>query len=64
MGLAVREITRKLDALASAQGVFLTLSAWGVVEATTLDGKPLSRSSLVAKISEAHWNLLKGETSQ
>ena len=44
-------------------GAFLTVSTIGVVEATTLDGKSLRRSSLVAQIAAQYRQLVQRETS-
>lgn len=48
------------DDLRTAEGVFLTLSSWGVVEVTALDGVPLRRSARVEEIRRAYLGLLLG----
>jgi aminodeoxychorismate lyase len=53
---AERQITP--DNLRRAQGVFVTLSSFGVVAAATLDGVALNQSPLVAKLSDAYTELL------
>ena len=50
--------TRPID-LRKADGVFLTMTSWGVVEMATLDNHKLRQSPLVKKIWSAYWNLLK-----
>ena len=44
--------------LLQAQGVFVSLSTLGVVEAASLDGNPLKVSPLTGRICEAYWKLL------
>lgn len=72
--LAVLEICRKLNLpakemsprpkeLLSAQGVFLAMSSWGIVEAVALDGWKLRRAACVKKIQGAYENLLRAETA-
>lgn len=45
-GLDVRQTTIRPEALERADGVFMTLSTFGVVEVASLDGKELPRSPL------------------
>lgn len=54
LGLTVREAAARPDELRRAEGVFLTLSTLGVVEAVVLDGVELARSPLVEIIRAAH----------
>lgn len=61
LALTVRETTATLDALRRAEGVFLTLSSFGVVAAAELDGRPLPQSSLVKQLQLAYDQLLAGE---
>jgi len=44
-------------------GVFLSLSSWGVVEAQSLDGQVLRGSALVEGIQRAYAELLRAETA-
>jgi aminodeoxychorismate lyase len=44
--------------LARADGIFLSLSSFGIVAAKSLDGKKLKRSPLVARIAKAYGELL------
>jgi branched-subunit amino acid aminotransferase/4-amino-4-deoxychorismate lyase len=48
--------------LKQTEGVFLSLSSWGVVEAQSLDGSILNSSALVAKIRSAYWQTVRTET--
>ncbi|MCI0350873.1 MAG: aminotransferase class IV, partial [Acidobacteriales bacterium] len=57
-----REITPK--GLCAADGVFVTLSTLGVVEAMSLDGSPLKRSPLTRVLSNAYWELVRRETAK
>ncbi|MBI3850487.1 MAG: aminodeoxychorismate lyase [Verrucomicrobia bacterium] len=69
----VLEICRKLKietqettifpkGLQQVQSVFLSLSSWGIVQATTLDNHRLSRSPLVEKFREEYHRLVRAET--
>jgi aminodeoxychorismate lyase len=44
-GLRCIETETRLEDLHQSEGVWLTNSSWGIVEATTLDGTPLPRSA-------------------
>jgi branched-subunit amino acid aminotransferase/4-amino-4-deoxychorismate lyase len=50
------------DDLKRRDGVFLSLSSWGVVEVQSLDGRVLRPSALVEKIQRAYLDLLRAET--
>lgn len=62
-GLPTRLIAPRPQQLRPAQGVFLTLSSRGIVEVTELDGRPLSRSPLTARLWESYRQLLRDETA-
>lgn len=49
------------EELRNADGVFLTLSSLGIVEATALDGHPLATSPLVPTLQKAYWRLVESE---
>ena len=59
LGLPTREAALTPDELFRADGVFVSLSSWGVVEIVSLDVRPLRRSSLVEKIRSAYQELLQ-----
>ncbi len=70
----VREICRKLglkfteaciapDKLKTKEGVFLSLSSWGIVEARALDAKPLKRSPVVRDLCRAYQDIVLNETA-
>jgi aminodeoxychorismate lyase len=63
-GLPVGEGEIGLEKLRSAQGVFLSLSSFGIVEAISLDGVPLRRSALTERIRRAYKELLQRESRQ
>jgi branched-chain amino acid aminotransferase len=48
--------------LTTAGGVFVSLSSYGVVEATSLDGKKLKRSPLTPQIADAYEQTLVAES--
>ncbi len=54
LGLPTRQVSPRLEELRRAEGVFLTLSTLGAVEAVALDGAELARSPLVATSRVAH----------
>ena len=51
------------EQLRACDGVFLTLSTLGIVEATALDGRPLRRSPLVPALQDAYQRLLAAAAS-
>jgi aminodeoxychorismate lyase len=58
MGSPTREVGARPERLFDADGVFLTMTSFGVVEAATLDGKALNASKTTGKIWKAFNNLL------
>ena len=60
--LPVEEAEIGLEGLRRANGAFLSLSSSGIVEAVSLDGKPLRRSALTEKIRCSYVQLLERET--
>jgi branched-chain amino acid aminotransferase len=54
LAIPTNETLTKPDRLVAADGVFLTNSAWGVVEAEFLDGARLKPCSLTRKIHQAY----------
>lgn len=63
LGLQCVERMLTPDQLRAQQGVFLTLSTLGVVEAIELDGQPLSKSDLTLQLWRSYCNLLERETA-
>jgi len=63
LDLPTKEKSARPETLHQADGVFLTLSTLGIVEATSLDGKPLARSSWVARLQAAYQRTILEETS-
>jgi aminodeoxychorismate lyase len=61
--IKTRERAPRAKELFSAQGVFLSLSSRGIVEAVELDGRKLRRAAVVKKIRQAYTELLRGETA-
>jgi branched-subunit amino acid aminotransferase/4-amino-4-deoxychorismate lyase len=61
LGLRIREGNIRPGRLAQAEGVFLSLSSLGIVEATSLDGQRLRRSALVGRVQGAYEGLLAKE---
>lgn len=54
LGLPTREECITSENLRIVQGVFLSLSSWGIIEVTGLDGQLLKQSPLVGKIRGAY----------
>ena len=62
LNLPVQEIAVTPDELRRTEGVFLTLSTLGVVEAVALDGVALAQAPVVVKLHSAFVELMKDET--
>ena len=60
--LAVREELLPPQRLPEQDGVFLTLSTLGIVEAVALEGQPLRRCGPTACIRDAYWASVRAET--
>lgn len=52
LNIPLRQTTAQPQRLQDCDGMFLTLSTFGIVEATSLDGREVSRSPLTAQIRE------------
>jgi branched-chain amino acid aminotransferase len=61
LGLGSRLSRSRPHALRGADGVFLTLSSFGVVEVTRLDEAPLRRSPWTRRIWREYWRLAMGK---
>jgi branched-subunit amino acid aminotransferase/4-amino-4-deoxychorismate lyase len=48
--------------LAQTEGVFLSLSSSGIVQAVSLDRQPLTRSPLTERLHRRYWELVRRET--
>jgi aminodeoxychorismate lyase len=59
LGLLLRETRITPARLKRVQGIFLSLSSWGVVEIVRFDGQAVSRSPLTAKIRAAYETMLQ-----
>ena len=64
LGLEFREKATDLKGLLRADGVFLSLSSHGIVQATSLDGRSLATHPLTYKLHEAYANLVDLETAE
>jgi branched-subunit amino acid aminotransferase/4-amino-4-deoxychorismate lyase len=62
--LKTREANLFPRELKNADGVFLSLSSFGVVEAVSLDEHPLKQSALAEKLRRAYIELLCAETAR
>ena len=61
--LDVQEAGIPPDRLRQMEGVFLSLSSWGVVEVGSLDGQPLSQSPLVGRLRAAYAGMLGADAA-
>jgi branched-subunit amino acid aminotransferase/4-amino-4-deoxychorismate lyase len=59
--LDVQEAGIPPDRLRQMEGVFLSLSSWGVVEVGCLDGQPLNQSPLVGRLRAAYAEMLAAD---
>ena len=59
--LAVQEAGIPPDRLRQMEGVFLSLSSWGVVEVRSLDGQPLNHSPLVGQLRAVYAEILAAD---
>ncbi len=62
LGVPTREEGIPRQKLRDQDGIFLSLSTLGIVEATASDGHALRRSPLVATLRESYWDLVRQET--
>ena len=62
LGLKSEETDITPEGLQQVQGVFLSLSSWGIVEAMTLDNHGLSQSRVVEKTREEYQRLVRAAT--
>jgi branched-chain amino acid aminotransferase len=63
LGLVTQEKGIIHEGLQQVQGVFLSLSSWGIVEATTLGNHALSQSRQVGIIRDAYYQLVDAENT-
>lgn len=63
MGLNVREDNLTAEELRRRQGIFVSVSSWGVMEAESLDGCALGHSPVIERIRHAYWDLVRSETA-
>jgi branched-subunit amino acid aminotransferase/4-amino-4-deoxychorismate lyase len=62
VGLKTRENNVTPDQLKQMNGVFVSLSSWGIMEAESLDGFMLGKSLLTENIRTAYWDFVRAET--
>jgi branched-subunit amino acid aminotransferase/4-amino-4-deoxychorismate lyase len=63
LGVNVREDNVTVEELRRRQGIFLSVSSWGVVEAESLDGHALGHSPQIDQIRFSYWDLVRSETA-
>jgi branched-chain amino acid aminotransferase len=59
LGLPTKEAGITPAELRGVDGVFISLSSWGVVEVSSLDGQEVRGSALTGKISKAYQEMIK-----
>ncbi|MFO1478276.1 MAG: aminotransferase class IV [Verrucomicrobiota bacterium] len=62
LNLATLEKNIAPDQITAAAGVFLSLSSWGIVEADSLDDRPLPSSAITSTIRKTYEECLRKET--
>lgn len=60
MKIQCKELHARPEELRKADGTFLTMTSWGVVEIESLDGRELRRSPVSLAVWEAYRKLLRG----
>ena len=63
LGMEVREENITPGELEQMHGAFLSLSSSGIAGVAFVNGKPLTQSVIVRKISEAYWGAVQSECS-
>ncbi len=63
LGQMVTEANISTPDLKSAEGVFVSLSSFGIVEGESVDGESCHQSPLLTALSSAYWKLLKAESA-
>jgi aminodeoxychorismate lyase len=63
LGMPTREISMPPTQLLGMQGAFVSLSSWGIVEVSHLDGRKLQTSPITQKLRAAYQSLLQAETA-
>lgn len=61
LNLRTKKLAMKKDALLSSEGVFLSLSSWGIAEVSSLDGQEIPGSPVIGQIAQAYHELLEKE---
>jgi branched-chain amino acid aminotransferase len=64
VGIEVSEKPMTSADLFTADGVFLTVSTAGIVEAVSLDARPLAQSPVIAQLQAAYGDVIRAETSR
>ena len=64
LGLEFREAATNHKGLLRADGVFLSLSSHGIVQAISLDGRSLPTHPLTSKLHDAYANLVELESAE
>ena len=62
LGLAISEKPMIPSDLLAAEGVFLTVSTAGIVEAVSLDARPLAQSPVIGQLQAAYGDVIRAET--
>lgn len=60
LNIPVRQKNIRRKELALADGIFLSLSSFGIVEAKLLDGRTLKKSPITAQIARSYTDILMG----
>jgi len=63
LGMDISEQPLTRSDLFAADGVFLTVSTSGIVEAVSLDARPLAQSPVITRLQAAYRDVVRAETS-
>jgi branched-chain amino acid aminotransferase len=62
LGIRTNKKVIKPESLKKADGIFLTLSSYGIVPVSSLDGEPIGESSITDQLRQAYWDAVAGMT--
>jgi aminodeoxychorismate lyase len=62
LGVKVEEAHITPEALCKVEGIFVSLSSFGIAEAVSMDGRAVRQSPLTRKLYQEYWRLLVRET--
>ncbi|MGC8828548.1 MAG: aminotransferase class IV [Verrucomicrobiia bacterium] len=64
MGIHYGESNLKLNQLYNVDGVFISMSSWGIIEVTKINNKDIRTSNLTKTLHKHYWELVNNECRQ